>query len=130
MTLLQLEYALACYKAGSLAKAAKELYTSTSNMSRMIRSLEKELGYEVFVREASGAVASRKAIERGFFEHAEKVLGECGAIIAPEECLPEFRLNCSFIPITPFFDAFYETVGEYEKKGRVNFVMGMYTNLE
>ena len=48
MTRLQLEYVLSCAELGSVSKAAKALLTTTSNLSKMLRSLEDELGFEIF----------------------------------------------------------------------------------
>ncbi|MDD3217616.1 MAG: LysR family transcriptional regulator [Lachnospiraceae bacterium] len=54
MELKQLEFFLAAIKAGSLSKAAASLYTSQPNVSKVIRSLEKELGTELFQRTSRG----------------------------------------------------------------------------
>ncbi|MBQ4491084.1 MAG: LysR family transcriptional regulator, partial [Pyramidobacter sp.] len=54
MTLLQIQYALECYATGSLSKAAQNLFTSVSNLSKTLHALEDELGCELFVRTSSG----------------------------------------------------------------------------
>lgn len=50
MTRLELEAFLAVVKYGSISQAADRLFTTQPGLSRRIRMLEEELGYEVFVR--------------------------------------------------------------------------------
>ena len=54
MELKQLEFFLMCVDCGSLGKAAERLYTSQPNVSKVIRSLEEELGNNVFERTSRG----------------------------------------------------------------------------
>ena len=44
MTIQQLQYALAVYRAGSISAAAASLFIAQPNLSGVIRSLEEELG--------------------------------------------------------------------------------------
>ena len=50
MTDIEIESFLAIVHAGSISKAAVELYTSQSSLSRRIQSLEAELGFQLFIR--------------------------------------------------------------------------------
>ena len=50
MTDLEVAAFLATVHAGSISKAAAELYISPSALSRRIQSLEAELGYQLFIR--------------------------------------------------------------------------------
>lgn len=54
MELKQLEYFVTASEYKSFGKAAKKLYTSQPNVSKVIRSLEQELGRELFVRNPKG----------------------------------------------------------------------------
>lgn len=54
MNIVYLKYAVAVAKAGSLNKAAEELYIAQPNLSRAIKELEKELGIIVFDRNSKG----------------------------------------------------------------------------
>ena len=54
MEIKQLEYFVAASEKGSFNKAAECLYTSQPNVSKVILSLEKELGRELFVRNSKG----------------------------------------------------------------------------
>lgn len=51
MELHQMKYVSYVAKYGSVAKAADELYLSRQAISKAIRSLEQEIGYEIFDRE-------------------------------------------------------------------------------
>ena len=54
MELKQLEYFVVASECGSFNKAAECLYTSQPNISKVISSLEKELGRELFERTSKG----------------------------------------------------------------------------
>lgn len=54
MEIKQLEYFLAVCERGSINKAAECLYTSQPNVSKVINSLERELGRELFKRTHKG----------------------------------------------------------------------------
>lgn len=50
MNVIYLKHAVAVAKAGSLNKAAEELFVAQTNLSRVIKELEKELGSVIFER--------------------------------------------------------------------------------
>ena len=54
MELKQLEFFIAACECGSLSRAAEKLYTSQPNVSKVIRSLEDELGSSLFDRTSKG----------------------------------------------------------------------------
>lgn len=56
MELKELKFYLACVECGSLGKAAEKLYTSQPNVSKVIRSLEDELGAALFDRTSKGMI--------------------------------------------------------------------------
>lgn len=56
MELKQLEYFLEASKCGSFNKAAANLFTSQPNVSKVVNSLETELGYHLFQRTTKGLV--------------------------------------------------------------------------
>lgn len=58
MDIKQLQYFMAAVECGSLNKAAERLYTSQPNVSRVIHSLEEELGNPIFLRSAKGIILS------------------------------------------------------------------------
>lgn len=54
MTLNQLRYAIAVSEEGSLNKAADQLYIAQPSLTKAIKELEKELGFELFSRAKRG----------------------------------------------------------------------------
>ena len=54
MELRQLECFLACVRNRSLTLAAEELYMTQPHVSMIIKSLEQELGVQLFYRKAKG----------------------------------------------------------------------------
>lgn len=54
MEIKQLEYVIMAAEMGSFNKASEYLYTTQSNVSKVIRSLEEELGYRIFKRNGTG----------------------------------------------------------------------------
>lgn len=56
MEIKQLEYVIMAAEMGSFNKASEFLYTTQSNVSKVINSLESELGYKIFRRQGKGVV--------------------------------------------------------------------------
>lgn len=54
MEIKQLKYFVVAADVGSFSEAAKVLYTTQSSVSKVISSLERELGYNLFQRESKG----------------------------------------------------------------------------
>ena len=54
MELKQLQYFLACAQELSFSDAAQKLFTTQPNVSKVIKSLEEELGYPLFERHPKG----------------------------------------------------------------------------
>ncbi|MGE3674002.1 MAG: LysR family transcriptional regulator [Polyangiaceae bacterium] len=74
MSLVQLEYFVAIAEEGNIGRAARRLHVSQPPLSRQLRSLEEELGAELFKRTARGV----QLLPHGktFLEHARRVLAE------------------------------------------------------
>ncbi len=70
--LKQLQYLTVCAELGSFSKAADKLYTTQPNVSKVIKSLEKELGVELFIRKQRGIQLTDKG--RLICEQANKML--------------------------------------------------------
>ncbi len=78
MTLQQIKYALAVAKAGSMNKAAEELYITQSTLSSAIRSLEEEAGITIFLRTGKGASVTPDGAE--FLTYAGRVYEQYGLL--------------------------------------------------
>lgn len=72
MTLNQLKYIIAVSKENSLNDAAKKLFISQPSLSASVRSLEEELGFDVFIRSKSGITLTTKGTE--FLGYARSVV--------------------------------------------------------
>ena len=72
MSLRQYEYALAVAEEGSVTAAAERLHVAQPSVSQQIRSLERELGVELFARTPTGLVPT--VVGRAFLREAEVAL--------------------------------------------------------
>lgn len=71
MTIQQLEYILEVNRAGSMSRAAKNLFVSHSSVSNSVAALEEELGFPIFERNYQGVVPTARGHE--VLEHAAQV---------------------------------------------------------
>ncbi|GAB2648113.1 LysR family transcriptional regulator [Saccharopolyspora gloriosae] len=69
MSLRQFDYALAVAAAGSVTAAAELLHVAQPSVSQQIRSLERDLGVELFARTPTGLVPT--VVGRAFLRDAE-----------------------------------------------------------
>lgn len=72
MTLQQISYAVAISEYGSMNKAAAKCKTSQPALTSAVRELERELGFEVFMRTHRGAVPTADGLE--FLQSAGQLL--------------------------------------------------------
>lgn len=72
MTLIQLKYIITIAGENSLNDAAKVLFISQPSLSSAIRSVEKEIGFEIFMRSANGITLTTKGAE--FIGYAKSVM--------------------------------------------------------
>lgn len=113
MTIQQLQYALAVYKAGSISGAAASLYIAQPNLSGMIRSLEEELGYPIFVRTSRGVKPTDRGLE-ALRQAAQMVqCHEKMRLLGNAAARERFRLGG--IPYPPACDAFVALCRENEE---------------
>lgn len=71
MTIQQLQYVLEVKRAGSITKAAKNLFVTQSSVSCAIAALEKELGIHIFQRSWQGVIPTDDG--RRVLEHAQSI---------------------------------------------------------
>lgn len=84
MNLSNLKYVVEVEKTGSITRAAQNFFMNQPHLSRMIRELEKELGFQVFERTGRGMIPTQKGEQ---FLHYAKV------ILAQEEQIEALRQN-------------------------------------
>ena len=72
MNLLYLQYALEVARAGSINKAAENLYMGQPNLSRAIKDLEASLGITIFERSSRGMIPTPQGEE--LLRHAKRVV--------------------------------------------------------
>lgn len=72
MTLIQLKYVIVIAGENSLNDAAKILFVSQPSLSAAVRSLEKEIGFDIFIRSKNGITLTVKGAE--FIGYAKTVM--------------------------------------------------------
>ena len=72
MEIKQLKYLVVAADVGSFSEAAKVLYTTQSSVSKVIASLEMELGYQLFKREGKGITLTSEG--KRFHNRASKLV--------------------------------------------------------
>lgn len=93
-----------CVRTGSFSKAAEELFTTQSNVSKIIKTMETELGHALFERQSKGIRVTREG-ERIYpyavaaLENLEKMQPHKAA-----ECKKTLSISCN--PSSWFADMF------------------------
>ena len=112
MNMMQIRIAFEAAKLGSISAAAEKLFVSQPSASNNIRALEKELGYELFLRSNTGATPTDAG--KQFLEHARIILDELeqAEAIGSGERAVKLRLGCfSYSPMTDAFIRFCAETG-------------------
>ena len=123
MTLLQIEYVLACAELGSITRAARRLYTTAPNLSKMIHSLEDELGFEIFRKSNRGIEPTEKG--RSFLSHAADISESCRKIEDLNPKKHSNRFSCVCMQIPHCFEAFARLCLLYQAEEAMNFSLSM-----
>ncbi len=112
MELRQLYYLSVCAETKSFTRAAAVLYTAQSNVSKVIKSLEEELGFELFERRQYGIALTSAG--RQVYEQAQVTLGSARQILefARTGQREELRICCNPSSwMTETFSAYYREHG-------------------
>ena len=78
MNLQALRYAVEVEHAGSISLAAENLFMNQPHLSKAIRDLEKEMGFDIFNRTSRGIVPIDEGEE--FLNHAKEVLAKVAVL--------------------------------------------------
>lgn len=113
MTLIQLKYAITVAGQNSLNDAAKVLFISQPSLSSAIRSLEKEIGFDIFMRSKNGITVTTKGAE--FIGYAKSVMEQYELLDAKYISQTEVKktFSVSMQHYTFAVNAFVELVKQY-----------------
>lgn len=99
MTFQQLHYLLEIGKTGSVSAAAQNLYVSSSSISISLSSLEKELGYPLFIRTQKGLIPTDQG--KQVLDYADQICRTHTLLNAVgHEPVRTLRINCTDQPPT------------------------------
>lgn len=121
MTFQQLQYLLEVSRCGSVTKAAKKLYVSYPSISIAISNLEKELGFPLFHRTATGLIPTESG--ELVLQHANRICQSYAMLgKVRKENRHTLRINSGdYPPISKAFVRLWE-----ENKDRDDLILEMY----
>ena len=118
MTFPQLQYLLEIHRTGSVTQAAKNLFVTQSSVSIALSSLEKELGFPIFIRSKKGLTPTARGA--AVIEHATHICESHRLMIAPEEqSCTNLRISGNAFP--PSQNAFLRLVKENRDRRDIYF---------
>lgn len=114
MELRQLRYFVVCADVNSFSSAAEILYTTQPNVSKVIRSLEAELGFPLFIRQRKGIELTAKG--RYVYEYASKALANVDqmSMLLRENTVEELLISSN--PSSWMAACFAEFYNKYAKE--------------
>ena len=123
MNTQHLKYAVEIEKCGSISQAAEKLFMGQPTLSKTIKELEAQLGFELFVRTPTGVLPTPLGEE--FLVHAKNILSQAAMIEAiphsgQEQCL---TVNIAAPRASYIADTFLEFLKTLDrtKKIRMNY---------
>ena len=105
----QLEYFVVCARLSSFSRAAEALYTTQPNVSKVIRTLEQELGFSLFIRQSRGIMLPSRG--RRVYEYASKAVEQVEQLVSFARMDKGEELLASWNPsswMASCFAAFYQ----------------------
>ena len=113
MTLVQLKYVITVAGQNSLNDAAKMLFISQPSLSSAIRSLERAIGFDIFIRSKTGITLTTKGTE--FIGYAKSVMEQYELLDAKYIAQTKVKKNfsVSMQHYTFAVNAFVELVKQY-----------------
>lgn len=122
MTLQQIKYALTIADAGSMNRAAEQLYISQPSLSGAVKELEKEIGITIFLRTSKGVFPTAEGAE--FLSYARQVYQQYDLLTQKYSAHGGFKrkFGVSSQHYSFAVKAFVETVKKY---GTLNFDFAM-----
>lgn len=118
MTFVQLQYLLEINRTGSVSQAANNLFVSQSSVSIALNTLEKELGFPIFVRSRKGLLPTRQGAN--VIEQAARICESHRLMTAPtEDYHTNVRITGNAFPLSQ--NAFLQLVRENADRRDVYF---------
>lgn len=113
MTLNQLRYVITLSKVNSINEAAKILYISQPSLTSALKSLEEELGFDIFLRSKSGISLTVKGSE--FLGYAKSVVEQYDILDAKyiSQNAVKRNFHVSMQHYTFAVNAFVEVINQY-----------------
>lgn len=123
MKLDQLIYVIEIARSGSISKAAKKLLMTQPNLSTAIKSLEDELGFEIFDRNNTGITITQKGQELlKYVDNIQNNIEMINYIKNSNNLIDYYELQVSSDLHTIVFNEFINTHNLYQtSKTRFNF---------
>lgn len=135
MNLTQLRYALEVQRAGSISKAAENLYMGQPNLSKAIKELETSLGIRLFKRAAAGVTPTPEG--RAFLEKAKALLEQFSLLESAYGLkgtmtliMPPLAAAKDILPMCANAPAFASTPEVIERVAGGEFTLGLISYLE
>ena len=113
MTLNQLKYVIALSKENSINEAAKKLFISQPSLTAALKSLEQEIGFDIFLRNKSGISLTVKGTE--FLGYAKSVVEQYDILDAKYISKSNIKrtFHVSMQHYTFAVNAFVEVINQY-----------------
>lgn len=113
MTLNQLKYVIALSRENSINEAAKKLYISQPSLTASLKSLEQEVGFDIFLRTKSGISLTVKGTE--FLGYAKSVVEQYDILdakyISKSQVKRTFQVSMQHYTFA--VNAFVKVINEY-----------------
>lgn len=107
-------YAIEIADTGSFSQAARNLYVSQPNLSHIVKQLEEEAGFPIFVRTPSGVVPTPEG--RDLIEHFRVIQRECeqvDSLLHPDPYPRRLGLRVATLNVGRAVPAFAELIRKY-----------------
>lgn len=114
MNLKHLEYFVAVAKYGSINKAAQALYISQPHLSHIIKDMEDDIGFELFLRTKQGVVLTTSGAR--FLKHSNAIMQEMEGLkqIAKKSKRRTDTLSISMTKFSHTMESFIELCKKHE----------------
>lgn len=112
MDIKNLTYILEAYRCQSINKAAKNVFISQSHLSNIIKHMEEEVGYPIFIRTSTGLTATSEG--HYFLDNAAKIVANWNGILnVPDHIRNLDTLTICSTPSSSVFNYFLDFRKQY-----------------